>query len=122
MSRLEIYLVSLVVVGVVFFALYRRIESIGILTNVLFVIMLVSIGAVIVASFTHFNPTLAFTYPPNAFTLNGRFFAGLGAGLIIGIYDYLGYNKTAYMGPESRTPGRRVPSSIIVTYHSISNL
>jgi len=115
MSQWQIYLVSLVVVGVVLFALYRRIESIGILTNVLFVIMLVSIGTVIVASFTHFNPALAFTYPPNAFTLNARFFAGLGAGLIIGIYDYLGYNTTAYLGAEISRPGRNIPWSIIIS-------
>jgi amino acid transporter len=97
MSQLEIYLVSLVVVAVVLFALYRRIESIGLLTRILFAIMLISIGTVIVAALTHFNSSLAFTYPSNAFTLNGGFFAGLGAGLIIGIYDYLGYNTTAYM-------------------------
>jgi len=115
MSWLEIHLVSLVVVGVVLFALYRRIESIGFLTNILFVIMLLSIGAVIVASLTHFNPALAFTYPSNAFTLNGAFFAGLGAGLLIGIYDYLGYNTTAYMGAEMRNPGRVIPWSIIVS-------
>src|SRR2546425_8839903 len=115
MSQWEIYLVSLVVVGVVLFALYRRIESIGLLTNILFVIMLVSIGTVIVASFTHFNSALAFTYPPNAFTLNARFFAGLGAGLIIGIYDYLGYNTTAYMGAEIRKPSRNIPWSIIIS-------
>jgi amino acid transporter len=115
MSWWEIHLVSLVVVGVVLFALYRRIESIGLLTNILFVIMLISIGAVIVASLTHFNPALAFTYPSNAFTLNGAFFAGLGAGLLIGIYDYLGYNTTAYMGAEIRNPGRVIPWSIIVS-------
>ncbi len=115
MSQLEIYLVSLVVVGVVLFALYRRIESIGNITNVFFVVMLVSIGAVIVASLTHFNPALAFTYPPNAFTLNGRFIVGLGTGLIIGIYDYLGYNTTAYMAAEIRRPGRNIPWSIIIS-------
>jgi amino acid transporter len=115
MNWWEIHLVSLVVVGVVLFALYRRIESIGFLTIILFGIMLLSIGAVIVASFTHFTPGLAFTYPPNAFTLNGAFFAGLGAGLIIGIYDYLGYNTTAYMGAEIRNPGRVIPWSIIVS-------
>jgi amino acid transporter len=115
MSQLEIYLVSLVVVAVVLFALYRRIESIGLLTRILFAIMLISIGTVIVASLTHFNSSLAFTYPSNAFTLNGGFFAGLGAGLIIGIYDYLGYNTTAYMGAEMRNPGRVIPWSIIVS-------
>jgi amino acid transporter len=115
MSWLEIHLVSLVVVGVVLFALYRRIESIGFLTNILFVIMLLSIGTVIVAALTHFNASLAFTYPSNAFTLNGAFFTGLGAGLLIGIYDYLGYNTTAYMGAEMRNPGRVIPWSIIVS-------
>ncbi len=122
MSWLEIHLVSLVVVGVVLFALYRRIESIGFLTNILFVIMLLSIGTVIVASLTHFNPALAFTYPSNAFTLNGAFFAGLGAGLLIGIYDYLGYNTTAYMGAEIRNPGRVIPWSIIISVLGIMAL
>ncbi len=115
MSWLEIHLVSLVIVGIVLFALYRRIESIGRLTNILFGIMLLSILTVIVAAFSHFNPALAFAYPPNAFTLDGHFFAGLGAGLIIGIYDYLGYNTTAYMGAEMRNPGRVIPWSIIIS-------
>src|SRR3989440_8825599 len=115
MNQLEIYLVSILVVAVVLFALYRRIESIGLLTRILFAIMLISIGTVIVASLTHFNPTLAFTYPPNAVTLSGGFFTGLGAGLIIGIYDYLGYNTTAYMGAEMRNPGRVIPWSIIIS-------
>ncbi|HEY4387024.1 MAG TPA: amino acid permease, partial [Ktedonobacteraceae bacterium] len=115
MSRWEIYLASFVLTGLVLFALYRRIESVGILSNILFVIMLITMGTVIVASFTHFHPDLAFTYPANAFTLDSRFFAGVGAGLIIGIYDYLGYNTTAYMGAEIRNPGRVIPWSIIVS-------
>lgn len=115
MNWWEIHIVSLLIVGLVVFALYRRIESIGFLTNILFVIMLLSIGIVIVASLTHFNPSLAFNYPANAFTLDARFFAGLGAGLLIGVYDYLGYNTTAYMGDEIRTPGRVIPWSIIIS-------
>src|SRR5438270_9011621 len=115
MTTWQIDLVSFALVGLALFALYRRIESIGMLTNILFVIMLISIGTVIVASFTHFNPSLAFTYPSNAFTLDNHFFAGLGAGLLIGIYDYLGYNTTAYMGAEIRNPGRVIPWSIIIS-------
>lgn len=115
MTWWETDLVSLAIVGIVLFALYRRIESIGMLTNVLFLIMLFSIGMVIVASLSHFNPALAFGYAPGAFTLNGSFFAGLGAGLVIGIYDYLGYNTTAYMGAEIRKPGRVIPWSIIIS-------
>ena len=115
MSWWQVDLVSFALVGLVLFALYRRIESIGILANILFGIMLVSIGTVIVAALTHFHPSLAFGYASNAFTLDSHFFAGLGAGLIIGIYDYLGYNTTAYMGAEMRNPGRVIPWSIIIS-------
>jgi amino acid transporter len=33
--------------------------------------------------------------------------------LVLAIYDYLGYNTTAYMGDELRDPGRVMPRSII---------
>jgi len=68
---------------------------------------------VIFASFTHFDAKLAFTFPPDAFKLNGDFFAGLGAVLVVAVYDYLGYNTTAYMGAELRDPGRVIPRSIV---------
>jgi amino acid transporter len=77
------------------------------------VIMLVSVIGVAAAGFSKFNPAYAFSYPPDAF--GGHFFAGLGAGLIIGIYDYLGYNTTAYIGDELRDPGRTMPRSIIIS-------
>jgi amino acid transporter len=115
MNWFEIHLVSLVVVAVVVFALYRRIESIGMLSTLLWVIMVISVACVVVASFTHFEPRLAFGYPAGAFTLNGHFFVGLGAGLLIGIYDYLGYNTIAYMGSEVRNPARVLPWSIILS-------
>jgi amino acid transporter len=115
MNWLEIHLVSLVVVFIVAFALYRRIESIEMISTLLWIIMFVSLGVVIIASFTHFNPGLAFSYPKGAFTLDSHFFIGLGAGLLIAVYDYLGYNTTAYMGDEIRNPGRVLPWSIILS-------
>ncbi len=115
MNWLEIHLISIVIIAIVLFALWRRIESIGTLSTILWAIMLISIGLVIIASLTHFNPQLAFSYPAGAFTANGHFFVGLGAGLLIGIYDYLGYNTTAYMGGEIKNPGRVLPWSIILS-------
>jgi amino acid transporter len=119
MSTWQTYIVSVILVGIVIFALYRRITSIGLLTNILFGIMLTTMALVIIASYTHFTPSLAFTFPANAFTLDGHFFAGLGAGLIIGIYDYLGYNTTSYMGDEMKNPGRVIPWSIIISVFGI---
>lgn len=114
MATWETWLVSVAIVVIVIFALWRKIGDIGFLSTILWFIMLVSILLVTIASFTHFDPKLAFTYPQGAFTLDGKFFMGLGAGLVIGIYDYLGYNTTAYMASEVRNPGRVLPWSIIV--------
>jgi amino acid transporter len=107
-------LIGVAVVGIVVLALYRRIGQIGRLTTVLFGVMLLSVVAVILASLTHFHPALAFGYTPGAFSLHGgAFWAGLGSGLILAVYDYLGYNTTAYLGAELREPGRTLPRSII---------
>lgn len=106
-------MISVFVVLVTVIALYRNISSIGKLTAVLWLIMLISVAGVIVASLTHFHASIAFAFPAGAFKLHGPFFAGLGAGLLIAIYDYLGYNTTAYMGAELRDPGRVIPGSII---------
>jgi hypothetical protein len=52
--------------------------------------MLVSVAAVTIAAYSHFDPRLAFAFPPDAFKPDGKFFLGLGGGLVIGIYDYFG--------------------------------
>jgi amino acid transporter len=119
MSWLEIHAISLVVVGLVVFLLYRRIDSIARITLGLWAVMLLSVALVIVAAFSHFDAGLAFKFPAGAFDINGKFLAGLGAGLLIGIYDYLGYNTTAYMAEEVREPGRVIPRSIIYSVLAI---
>jgi amino acid transporter len=110
---LPMHFIGLGAAALVVFALYRRIESIRTLTTMLWVVMLVTVALVIAASFGSFDPNLAFTYPQGAFS-GTSFVTGLGAGLVIAIYDYLGYYTTAYMGDELRDPGRVMPRSIIV--------
>jgi amino acid transporter len=95
--------------------LYRRIDSIARLTNILWVGMIVTVIVVIVAAYTHFNPHLAFTYPTGAFTLSAKFFGGLGAGLVLSVYDYFGYYTITYVGEEVRNPGKVIPWSIILS-------
>ena len=113
LSWLAVHVISVVATGMVVLLLYRRIESIRSITIALWIIMLVSVVGVSAAGLTHFHADLAFTFPPDAF--GSHFFVGLGAGLIIGIYDYLGYFTTAYMGDELRDPGRTMPGSIIIS-------
>ncbi len=113
MGQTWIHLISVGVTGLAVIALYRNISSIAVMTNVMFFIMLITVGAVIVASLSHFDSKLAFAFPPGAFHLGRPFFAGFGAGLLLAVYDYAGYNTTAYMADELRDPGRFLPRSII---------
>jgi amino acid transporter len=113
LSWLTVHLISVIATGLVVLLLYRRIESIRAITIALWVIMLVAVVGVSAAGFTNFHAEFAFTYPADAF--GSHFFVGLGAGLVIGIYDYLGYFTTAYMGDELRDPGKTMPGSIIIS-------
>lgn len=112
MSWVEVHAISLGVVVVVVIALYRRVTEVGAISLALWGVAVLSLLIVIVASLTNFHTHLAFTYPHNAFAFGGPFWAGLGGGLLIGIYDYLGYNTTAYMAAELKDPGRVLPRSI----------
>ncbi|MET9894467.1 APC family permease [Streptomyces sp. NPDC006465] len=107
-------LVGLGIVALVVLLLWRGIEHIARITAVMWAVMITSVLLVIVAAATDFSADLAFTYPSGAFELSGsHFWVGFAAGLTIGIYDYLGYNTTAYMGAEIKDPGRTLPRSVI---------
>ncbi|MFF4599482.1 APC family permease [Amycolatopsis sp. NPDC001319] len=115
-------IIGIAIVVVIVLALFRRIGQISKLTTVLFVIMLFAVLTVIVAAFSHFSGGQAFAFTPGAFGSGGAFWGGLGAGLVIAIYDYLGYNTSAYLGGEVRNPGRTIPRSIIFSILGIMAL
>src|SRR6185295_13112509 len=116
-------IIGIAIVLVIMVALFRKIGQIGNLTTVLFVVMLAAVLSTIVAAFSHFSTAQAFAFTPGAFSFSGgSFWAGLGAGLIIAIYDYLGYNTTAYLGGEVRDPGRTIPRSIVLSILGIMSL
>jgi amino acid transporter len=107
-------LIGLGVIVLVVVLLWRGIENIARITAVMWAVMIASVVLVILAAATDFSAHLAFTYPAHAFDLgSNHFWIGFAGGLTIGIYDYLGYNTTAYMGAEIKDPGRVLPRSII---------
>ncbi|WP_371655841.1 MULTISPECIES: APC family permease [unclassified Streptomyces] len=107
-------LVGLGVIALVVLLLWRGIEHIARIATVMWAVMIASVTLVVIASATDFSADRAFTYPSGAFELtSNHFWLGFAAGLTIGIYDYLGYNTTAYMGAEIKNPGRTLPRSII---------
>ncbi|HEX9250466.1 MAG TPA: amino acid permease [Gemmatimonadaceae bacterium] len=109
------------VVGLVNIALlYRRINSIAKITISLWIGTLITVLAVIVTGAMHFNPRVAFDFPPGAFNFSIGFFLGLGAASRIGIYDYLGYYDVCYIGDEVRDPGRVIPRSILISTAAVA--
>jgi amino acid transporter len=108
-------------VGVVNIALlYRRIHSIVKITISLWAGTLITVLAVIVTGAMHFNPRIAFDFPPGAFNFSIGFFLGLGAASRIGIYDYLGYYDVCYIGDEVKDPGRVIPRSIMISTAAVA--
>ncbi len=97
------------------FMLYRRISFIGKVTVSLWIGMLITVATVIFTGARHFNPRIAFDFPPGAFQFSLGFFLGMGASARIGIYDYLGYYDVCYIGDEVRDPGRVIPRSIFTS-------
>lgn len=113
-------IVGVTIVALVVLLLWRRIDSIGRITVVMWTIMIVSVSAVILAAFTHFDASMAFDWPANAIDLgNGTFWLGFASGLTIGIYDYLGYNTSAYLGAELKNPGRVLPRATVFAIFAV---
>jgi amino acid transporter len=93
--------------------LYRDIQSIGRLTIVMLVVVFVTVGWVIVAGLFTFSLRQAFDFPPEAFVLDGRLLAGIGAASVLAMYSYGGYNQVCNIGEEIRSPEKTIPQSIV---------
>jgi amino acid transporter len=112
--------VSMSVGVLVIVLLYRRVTSIGKLTVVLWIGMLITVFWVIFAGLSHFNTKVVFDFPPNAFRFSTGFIAGLGSATLIAIYDFMGYYDICYVGGEVRNPGRVIPRSIIYSVVAVA--
>ena len=91
----------------------RSIFTIGRIARWLGLAVGLTLVFLIVAGFSHFNARQAFDFPAGAFHLNGAFFVGLGAGMLISAYDYWGYYSICFLGAEVRDPRRTIPRAIL---------
>ena len=100
--------------------LYRHITAIGRLAVVLLVVVLATIGWVIVAGLFKFSSALAFSFPPSAFHVNKAFFATMGAGSLLAMYDYGGYNQVCNIGEEIKNPAKTIPQAIVLSILAVA--
>jgi len=112
--------VAMSTVAVAVFLLYRRITIIGRLASFLWIGVIGSALWIIFSGLLHFNARQAFTFPPGAWTLSTDFFLGLGAALLIAVYDYWGYYNVCYLGAEIQDPARTIPRAILLSIAGVA--
>jgi len=112
--------IAIAVLLIAMFLLYRKITIINKFSQFLWGGVIVTVIWVIVSGVSHFNPTLAFTFPPGAFSFSSGFFLGLGSAMLIATYDYWGYYNVCFFGGEVQNPGRNIPRAIIYSIAAVA--
>jgi amino acid transporter len=115
LSPTEAKLVAMGVCLLATFLLYRDIKSIGKISNVLWAGLMLAIGIILWGGAWHFNPAVAFDFPPHAFAPTPAFFNGLGAAALLSMYDYSGYFNVCLIGGEVENPTRTIPRVVVLS-------
>jgi len=102
--------------------LYRKITTIGKISVLLWLGVVGTMLWLIWGGIRHFDPKLAFDFPPGAFHLSSLWFAGLGAAMINTVYSYWGYYNICHLGGEIRNPEKNIPRGIFLSILGITVL
>ena len=92
--------------------LCRRIESIGWIAILMTCGTLLTVALVILSGCWYMDWS-KLDFPENAFRLDSQFASGLGAAMLIAIYDYLGYYNVCHLGDEVREPSKTIPRAVM---------
>jgi basic amino acid/polyamine antiporter, APA family len=104
------------------FLLYRKVTAISRFSQLLWGGVILTVAWIIVSGIFSFDSKLAFDFPPNAFTLDSAFFMGLGAAMLIALYDYWGYYNVNFFGGEVENPTRNIPRAIIYSILAVAGI
>lgn len=111
------------VVLIIVALLYRRIESIGKLSVILWVCVIGTIVWLIGSGINNFSPNLAFTFNQESIDIFSLvFWAGLGQATVKTMYSYLGYYNVCHLGAEIRSPESNIPRSMFISIIGIAFL
>lgn len=115
LNDLEHTLLAVAVCLIATVLLYRDIRSIGKISVVLWIALIAAMGIIIWSGFRHFQPALAFSFPPGAFRLTPAFFGGLGAATLISMYDFSGYFNVCLIGGEVKDAAQTIPRCVLLS-------
>ena len=102
--------------------LYRKIQTIGKISILLWTGVVATMLWLIWGGARHFDPKLAFDFPQNTFHSPAILFAGLGAAMIYTVYSYWGYYNICHLGGEIRDPEKNIPRGIFLSIFGITGL
>lgn len=102
--------------------LYRRINSIGKISVVLWVITGGTFLWLIFSGIGHFNAGQAFAVDLSTFDSSTLLYAALGKASLNAVYSYLGYYNVCHLGGEIKDPQRNIPKSILISITGIALL
>jgi amino acid transporter len=102
--------------------LYRRISTVGKISVLLWAGVVGTMLWLIWGGMRHFDPKLAFDFPPGAFDFSSIWFAGLGAAMVNTIYSFWGYYNICHLGGEIRDPEKNIPLGIFLSIFGITVL
>src|SRR2546425_5852599 len=122
LSPLEAKAVSGGLVIFLVILLYRRIATIGKISLLLWAGVIATLLWLIWGGVRHFDPKIAFDFPPGAFSFSWMWFAGLGSAMVSTIYSYWGYYNICHLGGEIREPQRNIPRGIFISIAGIAVL
>ncbi|MFZ1080937.1 MAG: amino acid permease [Candidatus Kryptoniota bacterium] len=92
---------------------YNKIRFVGLLTIILWIIMLATVGLTISVGIIHFKAANVFDMPTGWFSFSWGFILGLGGASLIAMYDLLGYYNICYLEEEVKNPGYVFPRAIV---------
>jgi amino acid transporter len=115
MTPLAHNLVAAAVCAAVTLLLYRDIRSAGRLAVVMLVVVLGTLAWVIGAGLPHASWARALEIPAEARHLDAAALRAIGAGGLIAMYNYGGYNNVCNIGEEIAAPERTIPRAIVLS-------
>jgi amino acid transporter len=115
-------LVSALVIILLTFLLYRKIETIGKISVFLWLGVIVTMGWIIIGGFTHKQYSLNIWPDDTNVFFKAAFWMALGQGSVKTIYTYLGYYNVCHLGGEIMNPQKNIPKSIFISIACIALL
>ena len=122
LSLLQQKLVSGGLVILVFLLLYRNIETIGKISVVLGMVVILTITWIIISGLTHQHQPVKLLPVGDESFFSYAFWAAIGHGSLKTVYAYLGYYNVCHLGGEIRNPGKNIPRSIFISIIGIAVL